>query len=91
MFGGVGSAGGPRGFGARSRARRDGPTPAIHSPQVISVGPGVANRDGKLIPVNVKAGDRVLLPEYGGHTVKIADEEFTLYRDEDILGRFELK
>ena len=37
-------------------------------------------------------GDRVLLPEYGGHTVKIstsgAEEEFTLYRDEDILGKF---
>ena len=42
-------------------------------------------------PPAFQAGDRVLLPEYGGHTVKIADEEFTLYRDEDILGRFEMK
>ena len=49
-------------------------------------------REGKLIPINVAVGDRVLLPEYGGHTVKIstsgAEEEFTLYRDEDILGKF---
>ena len=44
-----------------------------------------------LLPVLLQAGDRVLLPEYGGHTVKIGEEELTLYRDEDILGRFELK
>ena len=73
------------------RALTSPPLDPAHPLQVVAVGPGVANRDGKLIPVNVKAGDRVLLPEYGGHTVKIAEEEFTLYRDEDILGRFELK
>jgi chaperonin GroES len=33
----------------------------------------------------------VLLPEYGGHSVKVGEDEFTLYRDEDILGKFELK
>lgn len=55
--------------------------------QVISVGPGAVNRDGKLIPVNVKVGDKVLLPEYGGHSIKDdKDQELTLLRDEDILA-----
>jgi chaperonin GroES len=58
------------------------------------VGPGITNRDGKLIPVNVKVGDRVLLPEYGGHSVKLSsvkEEEdlYVLYRDEDILGKLQ--
>jgi chaperonin GroES len=39
--------------------------------------------------VSVKVGDTVLLPEYGGHTVKVGEEELQLFRDEDILGRFE--
>ena len=54
----------------------------------MAIGPGGMTRDGKLIPINVSVGDRVLLPEYGGHTVKIGEDEYTLYRDEDILGRF---
>ena len=64
--------------------------------EVIAVGPGHTNRDGKLIPVNVKVGDRVLLPEYGGSAVKLGgaqrvgeEDEFTLYRDEDILGKLQ--
>lgn len=37
-----------------------------------------------------QVGDRVLLPEYGGHTVKLGEvDEFHLYRDEDILGKFQ--
>lgn len=59
--------------------------------QVIAVGPGAVTRDGTKIPVNVAVGDRVLLPEYGGHTVKLGEDEYTLYRDEDILGKFQLK
>ena len=53
----------------------------------MSVGPGAVGRDGKLLPVHVAAGDRVLLPEYGGHTIKVGDEELHLYRDEDILAK----
>jgi chaperonin GroES len=55
--------------------------------EVVSVGPGAVGRDGKLLPVHVAAGDRVLLPEYGGHTIKVGDEELHLYRDEDILAK----
>lgn len=57
--------------------------------QVIAVGPGGRKSDGTLIPPSVKVGDTVLLPEYGGHTVKLGDEELQLFRDEDILGKFE--
>jgi chaperonin GroES len=54
---------------------------------VIATGPGATNRDGKVIPVNVKVGDKVLLPEYGGHTLKgDKEEELLLLRDEDILA-----
>ncbi len=60
--------------------------------QVISTGPGALNRDGKLIPVNVKVGDKVLLPEYGGQIVSLSDkekDEMVLFRDEDILAKIE--
>jgi chaperonin GroES len=63
--------------------------PSVHFDQVIAVGPGGRKSDGTLIPVSVKVGDTVLLPEYGGHTVKVGEEELQLFRDEDILGRFE--
>lgn len=55
--------------------------------QVVAVGPGARTQEGKLIPVDVSVGDTVLLPEYGGHTVKMNDEEFQLFRSEDILGK----
>jgi chaperonin GroES len=53
---------------------------------VVSVGQGHRNKDGNLLPLTVKEGDKVLLPEYGGNNVKIGDKEYVLYRDEDILG-----
>lgn len=55
---------------------------------MIAVGPGGRKSDGTLIPPSVAVGDTVLLPEYGGHTVKMGEEEFQLFRDEDILGKF---
>ncbi|KAF7804000.1 10 kDa chaperonin, mitochondrial-like [Senna tora] len=58
----------------------------LNSGKVIAVGPGIHNKEGKLIPVAVKEGDSVLLPEYGGTEVKLGDKEYHLYRDEDILG-----
>ncbi|BAT02864.1 Os07g0641700, partial [Oryza sativa Japonica Group] len=45
------------------------------------------DKDGKLIPVALKEGDTVLLPEYGGLEVKLAAEkEYLLFREHDILG-----
>ncbi|GKV26289.1 hypothetical protein SLE2022_002130 [Rubroshorea leprosula] len=61
-------------------------TPKLNSGKVVAVGPGARDRDGKLIPVSLKEGDTVLLPEYGGTEVKLGEKEYLLYRDEDILG-----
>jgi hypothetical protein len=47
----------------------------LNSGKVVAVGPGERDKDGKLIPVAVKEGDTVLLPEYGGLEVKLAPEK----------------
>ncbi|CAI5725288.1 hypothetical protein KXD40_003561 [Peronospora effusa] len=57
--------------------------------QVVAVGPGARSSDGSLIPAQSAVGDKVLLPEYGGSSVKLGDEELYLFRDEDILGKLE--
>ncbi|KAG6501983.1 hypothetical protein ZIOFF_041870 [Zingiber officinale] len=51
-------------------------TNQLNSGKVIAVGAGARDRDGKLIPVTVKEGDIVLLPEYGGTEVKLGDKEY---------------
>ncbi|KAI3923062.1 hypothetical protein MKW92_018543 [Papaver armeniacum] len=61
-------------------------TSKLNSGKIVAVGPGARDRDGKLIPVSLKEGDTVLLPEYGGTEVKLNEKEYHLYRDEDILG-----
>ncbi|KAH1194546.1 chaperonin, mitochondrial [Glycine max] len=48
----------------------------LNSGKVIAVGPGFHSKDGKLIPVAVKEGDTVLLPEYGGTEVKLDNKEY---------------
>lgn len=57
--------------------------------EVIAVGPGARDVNGNLIPMSVSVGDKVLLPEYGGNTVNIGDDEFHLFRNDDILGKLE--
>ncbi|KAK3443653.1 10 kDa chaperonin, mitochondrial [Eucalyptus grandis] len=61
-------------------------TTKLNSGKVMAVGPGARDKDGKIIPVSVKEGETVLLPEYGGTEVKLGEKEYHLYRDEDILG-----
>lgn len=55
-------------------------------PQVVAVGPGARTRDGDVVPMSVSEGDKVLLPEYGGHSIKLDNDEFHLFRNDDILG-----
>lgn len=65
------------------------PDTAKEKPQqgkVIAVGTGKLDDNGKLIPFNVKKGDRILMPKYGGTEVKINDKEYQILREEDILG-----
>jgi chaperonin GroES len=54
--------------------------------KVIAIGTGKLDDNGKKIPFNVKVGDKVLMPKYGGTEVKIDDKEYQIVREEDILG-----
>jgi len=57
---------------------------------VLEVGPGVRAADGSLVPVGVKLGDKVMLPEYGGTGVDLGDErELVVFRSDEILGVLE--
>ena len=56
---------------------------------VVAVGPGGRTRDGGVVPVCVKEGDRVLLPEFGGSNVKLEDKEYAVFRDEELVGILE--
>jgi chaperonin GroES len=65
------------------------PDTAKEKPQegkVIAVGTGKVNDDGKRIPLEVKAGDRILFGKYSGSEVKIDDEEYLILREDDVLG-----
>jgi chaperonin GroES len=55
---------------------------------VIAVGTGERDVSGVLHPITLQVGDTVLLPEYGGTKVKIDDDELFLFRECDILGKF---
>ena len=57
--------------------------------QVVAVGPGLKMEDGSRLTVDVEVGNKVLLPEFGGNAVTIADEEMFLFRNNDILGVLE--
>ena len=54
--------------------------------EVIAVGPGKRDEAGKLLPMDVKVGDRVLFGKYSGQNVKVDGEEFLVMREEDIMG-----
>ena len=65
------------------------PDTAKEKPQegkIISAGRGKTAEDGKLIPMEVKAGDRILYGKYSGSEIKIDDEEYLIMHQEDILG-----
>ncbi|GLJ05504.1 hypothetical protein SUGI_0019190 [Cryptomeria japonica] len=60
----------------------------LNSGKVVAVGTGARNKEGNTIPISLKEGDHVLLPEYGGTEVKLGEKEFHLYQEDDILGIF---
>jgi chaperonin GroES len=57
--------------------------------KVIAVGNGKVLEDGKVRPLDVKAGDRILFSKYAGTEIKIDGEEHLIMREEDILGVIE--
>ena len=65
------------------------PDSAKEKPQegkVVAVGTGKLDENGKIVPFNVKKGDLVLMPKYGGTEVKIDDKEYQIVREDDILA-----
>ncbi|MEK7507290.1 MAG: co-chaperone GroES [Patescibacteria group bacterium] len=57
--------------------------------KIIAVGPGKKDENGKLMPINVKKGDKVLFTKYGPNEIKIDDKEYLIAREEDILAVIE--
>jgi chaperonin GroES len=65
------------------------PDSAKEKPQegeVIAVGKGKSNDEGKTFPLHVKSGDRILFGKYSGTEIKIDGEEFLIMREEEVLG-----
>ncbi|MBF0348001.1 MAG: co-chaperone GroES [Magnetococcales bacterium] len=54
--------------------------------EVLAVGKGAINEEGKVRPLEVKAGDRVLFAKYAGTEVKLDGEEFLIMRESDVMG-----
>ena len=54
--------------------------------EVISVGKGKSNDEGKVFPLDVKAGDKIRFGKYSGTEIKIDGEEFLIMREEEVLG-----
>jgi len=70
------------------------PDTAKEKPQegkVIAVGKGKVTEEGKVIPPDVKAGDKILFGKYSGTEIKVEGEELLIMREEDILGIIEGK
>ncbi|HEV8609743.1 MAG TPA: co-chaperone GroES [Thermoanaerobaculia bacterium] len=57
--------------------------------EVVAVGKGRVNDDGKQLPLDVKKGDRVLIGKYAGTEFKVEDEELLMIKEEEVLGIIE--
>jgi len=70
------------------------PDTAKEKPQegkIVAVGKGKVTEEGKVIPLDVKVGDKILFGKYSGTEIKIEGEEHLIMREEDILGIIEGK
>jgi chaperonin GroES len=57
--------------------------------EVVAVGNGKKTEEGKILPVDVKKGDKVLFGKYAGTEIKIDGQEYLIMREDDILGIME--
>lgn len=67
------------------------PDTAKEKPQkgeVVATGKGRVTEDGKVLPLKVKSGDKVLFSKYAGTELKLNGEEYLMMREEDVLGVF---
>jgi len=58
---------------------------------VVAVGPGARNEDGKIVPLDVKAGDRVLFGKWSGTEVRLDGEDLMVMKESDLMGVIEGK
>ena len=68
------------------------PDTAKEKPQegeVIAVGNGRKTEEGKVVPLDVKAGDRILFGKYSGQEIKIENQEYLIVKEDEILGVLE--
>ena len=68
------------------------PDTAKEKPQeaeIVSVGPGKLDKKGNRTPMDVKAGDRVLIGKYSGSEIKVGDEDLVILREDEVLGVIE--
>ncbi len=68
------------------------PDTAKEKPQtgeIMAAGPGKRQEDGKLVPLDVKTGDKVLFSKYAGTEIKVEGEELLIMREDDIMGVIE--
>jgi chaperonin GroES len=57
--------------------------------EIVAIGKGKKDDNGKLIPIDVKVGDRVLFGKYSGQTVRVKGDELLVMREEDLMGVIE--
>ena len=65
------------------------PDTAKEKPQqgeIVAVGPGARDEKGTLVPLDVKAGDRILFGKYSGQEIKIEGEEYLILREDEVLA-----
>ena len=68
------------------------PDTAKEKPQegeIVAVGGGKKTEDGKVIPLDVKKGDRILFGKYSGTEIKLEGDEYVILREDEVLGVFE--
>jgi chaperonin GroES len=58
--------------------------------EIIAVGPGRRDEDGKIVPMDVSVGDRVLYAKYTGQEIKVENEEYIVLKESDILCKVEV-
>jgi chaperonin GroES len=58
--------------------------------EIIAVGPGRRDDDGKIVPMDVAVGDRVLYAKYTGQEIKVENEEYIVLKETDILCKVEV-
>ncbi len=59
--------------------------------EVVAVGPGARDESGKLVPLDVKAGDRILFGKWSGTEVKLDGEELLIMKESDVMGVLDKK